>query len=310
MNVDDEAAAAARLWGGTITRLIKNRENAVFDMALPTGRAALRLHRVGYQSLPAIRSELWWVAALAAAGVAVPAPQPALSGDLAITLPHGRICSAIAWVEGEALGEADVPFTAPLATLIARHHALGALLAQVHAATSQLALPDWFTRARWDRDGLTGENPFWGRFWEHPCLRPAEAAELQAIRTILRDWLSALPQPDIGPIHADVLRENVLVDGTRLSLIDFDDSGIGYRLYDLGTALSQNLEEPHYPALRDALIAGYGRATVEQVEFFTLARTLVSVGWAAPRIPLDSPVHRIRIERALKWARHVTGQHG
>jgi Ser/Thr protein kinase RdoA (MazF antagonist) len=305
MMIEEEAALAAAHWGGQLTRLIKNRENAVFDMATPHGRAALRLHRVGYQSSNAIRSELWWVSALADAGIPVPAPLPTLGGETMVTLPNGRICTAIAWVEGEPLGEAGVPFTAPHDQQIALHHALGQLMARVHAATSALTLPAWFTRAAWDKDGLAGETPFWGRFWEHPLLHPSEAAALCAARDVLRSFLDALPNPDIGPIHADVLRENVLVDGTHLSLIDFDDSGIGYRLYDLGTALSQNLEEPHYADLRDALIAGYGRATVAQVEHFVMARTFVSIGWAAPRIPLDNPIHRRRIEGALRWAAHV-----
>ena len=306
MTVQDEAALAAAHWGGQITRLIKNRENAVFDMITPQGRAALRLHRVGYQSAAAIRSELWWVAALADAGIPVPAPLQTLAGDAMITLPNGRICTAIAWVDGEPLGEAGVPFTTTRDQQIAQHHSLGQLMAQVHSATSALTLPAWFTRARWDKDGLTGENPFWGRFWEHPLLRADEAAALRAARDALRGFMDSLPNPDIGPIHADVLRENVLVDGDALSLIDFDDSGIGYRLYDLGTALSQNLAEPHYPDLRDALIAGYGPATVQQIEFFILARSLVSIGWAAPRIPLDDPIHRRRIGGALRWAAHVT----
>ncbi len=305
MRVEDEATLAAAHWGGTLTRLIKNRENAVFDMATPQGRAALRLHRVGYQSSLAIRSELWWVAALADAGIPVPAPLPTLTGDTMVTLPNGRICTAIAWVDGEPLGEAGVPLTMTRDQQIAQHQALGQLMAQVHTATSALALPAWFTRARWDKDGLTGENPFWGRFWEHPLLQRAEAAALCAARDALRGFMDSLPNPDIGPIHADVLRENVLVDGNRLSLIDFDDSGIGYRLYDLGTALSQNLAEPHFADLRDALIAGYGRATVAEINHFILARTLVSIGWAAPRIPLDSPIHRRRIEGALHWAAQV-----
>jgi Ser/Thr protein kinase RdoA (MazF antagonist) len=305
MTIADEAAEAAGRWGGKVTRLIMHRENAVFEMALPQGRAALRLHRAGYQSQLAIRSELWWAAALANAGVAVPAPQPALSGDVLVTLANGRHCSAISWVEGHPLGEAGVPFPDDVETQIARHHALGTLMAQVHAATARLTLPPWFTRVRWDADGLTGDNPFWGRFWEHPLLTKAEAAELLAARDYLRGWLLALPQPDVGPIHADVMRENVLVDGTRLSLIDFDDSGIGYRLYDLGTTMSQNLYEPHYTVIRDALIAGYGRVTVDEIEHFTLARTMVSVGWSAPRVPLGDPTHRRHIDRALMWSRHV-----
>jgi hypothetical protein len=76
-----EAAEAAAHWGGAHSlRLIRDRENAVFEAALPTGRAALRLHRVGYQSEAAIRSELWWCAALADAGVPVPRPLPAQDG--------------------------------------------------------------------------------------------------------------------------------------------------------------------------------------------------------------------------------------
>jgi Ser/Thr protein kinase RdoA (MazF antagonist) len=307
VTLQDQAELAASHWGGTLTRLIKNRENAVFDMATPQGRAALRLHRIGYQSAAAIRSELWWVTALSDAGIPVPVPLPTMDGETMVTLPNGRICTAIAWVNGEPLGEAGVPFTTTREQQIDQHHALGELMARVHTATSALTLPPWFTRAAWDRDGLTGENPFWGRFWDHPLLAPDEANTLRTARDALRAFLDQLPNPDIGPIHADVLRENVLVDGTRLSLIDFDDSGIGYRLYDLGTALSQNLEEPHYADMRDALLDGYGRATVTEVEYFILARTMVSVGWAAPRIPLDDPVHRLRIERALRWAARVTG---
>ena len=53
-----QAVEAAGFWGGCVApRLIKNRENAVFEVMLPSGRAALRLHRVGYQTEAAVRSE-------------------------------------------------------------------------------------------------------------------------------------------------------------------------------------------------------------------------------------------------------------
>jgi Ser/Thr protein kinase RdoA (MazF antagonist) len=299
------ASAAAAHWGGTITRLICNRENAVYEMALPQGRAALRLHRAGYQHPDAIRSELWWTAALAAAGVAVPAPLASLSGDLLVTLANGHRASAITWVPGDPLGQAGVALPDPPETTIARHHALGRLIADVHRITDTLTLPAWFTRACWDADGLTGDAPFWGRFWDHPALTATESAALHEARHFLRAWLVARPDLRQGPIHADVLRENVLVQGQHLSLIDFDDAGIGYRLYDLGTVLSQNLYEPAYPAIRDALLDGYGTGTIAEAEVFTLARTLASVGWAAPRLPPDDPIHRSHIDRALMWARHV-----
>ncbi|PTX50414.1 Ser/Thr protein kinase RdoA (MazF antagonist) [Gemmobacter caeni] len=302
-----EAEEAAALWGARILHELRNRENAVYAIALPDGaQAALRLHRTGYQNPAAIRSELWWCAELAKAGVAVPAPVASASGASLHQLQGGRLASVISWVEGAPFGEALVPLTGTAAEQTARHHALGRLLAEVHDATDRLTLPPDFTRPRWDIDGLTGETPLWGRFWDHPALSATEAALLRRARDLLRERLTdhaRHSQP--GPVHADVLRENILVSGDRLSLIDFDDSGIGFRLYDLGTVLSQDLYEPQHPALQAALIEGYG--SLRQDDFnmaplFTLARVLASVGWAMTRLPADHPVHRSHIARATMWA--------
>jgi Ser/Thr protein kinase RdoA (MazF antagonist) len=297
------AAEAAAHWNGTLTRLLSDRENVVYEVAVPQGRAALRLHRSGYQDASAIRSELWWCDALARAGIPVPAALPARDGSLVVTLSNGRHASAIVWMQGEALGEAGHAFTRPLAETLSLHHSLGQLLAQLHRATDALTLPPDFTRPRWDIDGLIGEAPFWGRFWDHPAARPDEAATLRRARDVLRERLGG----DTGLIHADVLRENVLVNGRSLSLIDFDDSGFGFRLYDLGTVLSQNLYEPAYPQIREALMAGYGTTDTAMVDTFTLARTCASVGWTMPRLRPDDPVHRSHLARAVMCANRVAG---
>lgn len=311
MTFSAESTEAASLWGGTLTRLIRNRENAVYEMALPNGaRAALRLHRVGYQDEAAIKSELWWCSALAKAGLSVPAPLTAQSGNHLAHLSTGRLASVIEWVSGDPLGEAGVPLPGTAAYQATRHFALGRLIAQFHAATDALPLPTDFTRPRWDILGLVGETPFWGRFWEHPSLTKPEADRLQTARSYLRDRLEKYRAEgaDFGPIHADVLRENVLVDGDTISLIDFDDSGHGFRLHDLGTVLSQNLYEPALPDIARALIAGYATlrpANPELVAVFTMARTLASVGWTMPRLAPDDPIHRRHINRALMWSTRV-----
>jgi Ser/Thr protein kinase RdoA (MazF antagonist) len=319
---DDEALQlaqeAAMAWGGCpAPRLIKNRENAVFDVALPSGRAALRLHRRGYQTEDAIRSELWWCAALADAGVAVAHPLAAADKDLLVHLTDGRIASVIQWVDGVALGEASVPLPHPAAEQATLHHALGALVARVHIATDRLHLPPSFSRPRWDIDGLVGDTPFWGRFWDHPGLTPDQAALFRDARAFVRDRLAdhAASGGDQGLIHADVLRENVMVKDGAMTLIDFDDSGFGFRLFDLGTALSQNLYEPHLAAIHDALIAGYdserplGPEDIAMVPVFTLMRTLASVGWTIPRHAPDEPVVRRHIDRAaMLSARMLSGQ--
>lgn len=290
------ADAAATHWGGRIVRTLRDRENHVFEMALPAGRVALRLHRAGYQSAAAIRSELWWCGALSQAGLPVPGALASLDGGLLVPLADGRQASALAWIGGEALGEADRPFAGPLREVLDLYHALGALLARVHRVTDGLTLPPDFTRPRWDRDGLVGETPFWGRFWDHPAASADQRARLIRARDILRERLTGAAT---GLIHADVLRENVLVEDQSVALIDFDDSGFGFRLYDLGTALVQTVHHPEQPQLREALMAGYGTRDAEMVETFTLARALASVGWTMPRLAPEDAIHQSHLVRAL-----------
>lgn len=305
-----EAEEAARHWGASLTRPLRLRENEVYEIALGGTRAALRLHRPGYQSAEGIRSELWWCAELARAGLPVPRPVPLADGALLAQLSTGRQASVVSWVDGAPFGEAGVPLAGGEAALCARHAALGELVARMHLATDALTLPADFTRPSWDRDGLTGETPHWGRFWDHPALTEEERAVLTDARNWLRTRL-AVTQSPLGLIHADVLRENIFVgaDGA-LSLIDFDDSGFGFRWFDLGTVLSQDLYEPAYPHLRAALIEGYARhlpIRAEEVDAFTLARTLASVGWAMTRLPQGHPVHRSHIDRAVMMARRSLG---
>ncbi len=308
-----EAADVARLWGARLIRPLSERENAVHEIALPNGRrAALRLHRPGYQSDAAIRSELWWATQLADAGLAVPRAVPLPDGAVLAHSVTGRRVSVVQWVEGAPLGAAGTPLSGTVAQQAARHHALGRLLALIHSTSDGLVPPAWFTRHRWDAEGLLGEAPTWGRFWEHPALTPEEARTLRAARDWLRDRLGAhqAEGADIGLIHSDALRENVMVSGETLTLIDFDDAGIGFRLYDLGSVLSQNLYEPGYAEIRAALIAGYAGVRplrTDLVDSFTLARTLASVGWTMPRVAPDAPVVRRHIDRAVMCARRIAG---
>jgi Ser/Thr protein kinase RdoA (MazF antagonist) len=307
----DAAQEASALWRGTIRRLIVARENAVYEMALPDGsRAALRLHRPGYQEAAAIRSELWWCAELAALGLPVPPPLSLPDGGLLATLSTGGHASAIRWLNGTPIGQAGQPLAHPVPVQIDLHHRLGQLLRKLHQASDALPIrPDGFTRPRWDIDGLVGETPLWGRFWEHPQATYAQLSAQFAARDAVRSHLArhAANGGDFGLIHADVLRENILVSDGGPALIDFDDSGFGFRLYDLGTVLSQNQYEPARDDLRDALMAGYGTQDVEMVEIFTLARVLASVGWTIPRLAPDDPIHQSHLARADMVIRRILG---
>ena len=154
----DEALAH---WGGSaeVPRLISHRENAVYDVVLSAGRAALRLHRPGYRSEAEIAAELVWTEALTAAGFAAPGPVRALDGGLVARLGSGQLASVIAWMDGAPIGSGLQPLPGSAADQAALYHEVGGLLAQLHNVTDALDLPDGFVRPLWDRDGLTGAEP-------------------------------------------------------------------------------------------------------------------------------------------------------
>jgi Ser/Thr protein kinase RdoA (MazF antagonist) len=301
-----EIDEALRLFGGRDARLVTERENAVYAADLPEGRAAIRLHRPGYQTTEAIRSELDWMRALARAGVAVPAP---LAGPA--TLSTGRVATAVAWIEGEPLGAGGDPLAGDRATQEARFRAVGRAVADMHNASDGLDLGTGFNRHAWDIDGLLGDAPLWGRFWESPALDAEERALVAAAREKARAMLEtfATRGGDYGLIHADVLRENVLVRGDEVMLIDFDDAGWGFRLYDLATFMTQNEDEPNASALRDAALTGYREVRELAPEdaallpMFVMLRRFASMGWIVPRTDARDPRVRGYAAKAVAAAR-------
>lgn len=301
-----DPAGALAAWGleDAPVRLLSHRENRVYAVDLPDGgKAVLRLHRKGYHDRATLQSELTFMSALARAGVAVPAPIPAADGRLLVAV-GGVECDLLSWIEGDPILRAGEPLPPDAA---ARYAALGKALALFHAAADAWSPPEGFIRHSWDTAGLVGETPFWGRFWDNPALTAAERTTLVAARDRARTWLKENASSfDYGLIHADAVRENVLVAGGVAQLIDFDDCGWGWRLFDLATALHPLDAEPAFPVLRRALIAGYRAvrdlpaAEAAALPAFLMLRGLTYVGWISTR--MDVPGAEARQRRAIDTA--------
>jgi Ser/Thr protein kinase RdoA (MazF antagonist) len=306
-NIDQHARKACASWGNPDAdpRLIMNRENAVFGVNLKYhGRAALRLHRPGYKTSTEIASELWWMRALADQGFPCPRPISATDGEDIVDLGNGLVATLISWVDGQPIGSSSRPLTGPTDL----HRDMGRLLGRLHAATQKLDLPDWFTRPSWDRDGLVGEAPLWGRFWEHPSLNTTQSDLLMTMRdqarTALADYTVTGGKTQL--IHADALRENVFSGSDGLTLIDFDDSGFGFGLHELAIAISQSVGDAEYASRRADLVRGYQdycTLTAEEVALlpiFAALRACSSLGWTVPRMANDGMDVEKYLKRALK----------
>ena len=297
----DPVVKALSLWGFRDARyeFIAGRENRVYRVRSSNGDFALRLKRPGYRSKAELISELQWLDAMDRAVLHVPRPKRSLGGRLLEQI-DGRYVDMIGWMQGVPLGEGQVEI-GPGA-----YRRLGQELAKLHTACDAWERPLGFTRWSWDSDGLLGSQPVWGRFWENPTLDP-ETRDLfadfrQRARSDLAGWADRL---DYGLIHADPLRENVLIDGDDVKLLDFDDGGFGFRLFDIATALLRNLDEPNYPDLKKALLAGYHEVRpLDETRFdlFLVLRAVTYVGWIVPRMHEDQARERNRrfIDRAAR----------
>ncbi|MGX1260827.1 Ser/Thr protein kinase RdoA (MazF antagonist) [Sinorhizobium fredii] len=162
---------------------------------------------------------------------------------------------------------------------------------------------------------MLGEAPLWGRFWDCPGLTPDAARQLAALRPLLAEKLWAVDHAglDYGLIHADLVRENVLIGPVHVELIDFDDAGYGWRMFDIATTLLRNRREPHFDLIQASLIAGYRRrrplpkAALETLPLFLLLRSLTYVGWIGERPGTSDAQERLAryVKEALELAEPI-----
>jgi Ser/Thr protein kinase RdoA (MazF antagonist) len=273
------------------------RENAVFRILLAgDGRAVLRVHRYGYHSDAALRSEFEWLRALEAAGIPVPQVIPSSRGleFESVEIPHvagAHQIDVIRWIEGRQLGSVENSLQGSAASIETQYHAIGALMARMHNQASYWQAPPGFVRHSWDAAGLVGDQPLWGRFWELPALTPPQRRLLLATRAaVAQDLANCSTAADhFSLIHADLVPENILVDGDDMRIIDFDDAGFGWHLFDLATSLYFITGDSFYPTARAALIRGYRskRAlsddVIDRLGLFLSARATTYLGWVHTR---------------------------
>ena len=294
-------AKALRLWGlqSYAAPLVAARENLVYRVEAPHP-LALRLHRRGLRSLAQLLSELDWMAALAQRGLSVPRPQPALDGALCHEV-DGQIVDVLGWLEGVPMcigGHLN-----PLVDGVPAYRSLGQAMALLHRYSDDWSPPAAFDRPVWDAQGLLGDAPLWGRFWENPLLSAAQTSLLRRARTHALAQLLALQGADYGLIHADLVQENVLIGTGGPHLIDFDDGGYGYRLFDMATVLNFILREPDPAPLQAAFVQGYlaTRAIdLTHLPLFQAIRAFSYVGWIIPR--LSEPGAQARQRRFVTLA--------
>jgi Ser/Thr protein kinase RdoA (MazF antagonist) len=310
LNPDDGAAPAAALSAlaraaldyypvspDSRVSLLNLSENAMFRVDAPDGACfVLRLHRPGYHTPEAIASELAWAVALRQAGV-VTTPSPVAGRNGA---PVQQIAQPGAGQPRNAvLFHWETGAEPSITDRIAPHvETLGEIAARMHLHARQWAPPTGFTRHTWDvATSLGDDTPHWGRWRDALGMTPAREHLFQRTVDVISRRLAAYGKgaDRFGLIHADLRLANLLIDGHAVKVIDFDDCGFGWYMYDAATVISFYEHTPQAPDLIEAWKTGYRRVTpiasADEAEIPTLImlRRILLTAWIASHSEAEFP---------------------
>jgi Ser/Thr protein kinase RdoA (MazF antagonist) len=265
--------------------LISVSENATFRIG--AHEAVLRVHRRGYHDAAAIASELEWIKAVLRDGAA--------SAAAPLQDAEGRHLAEIAALPGEP-PHAAVLFRhlpgrepAPAEDLAPSFRKLGAIAAGLHEHARRWPRPPGFRRQTWDAPAMLGPAGLWGDWRANRALDASARRLIEAAAARIVERLAAFGRgPDrFGLIHADLRLANLLIAGEDLHVIDFDDCGFGWLMYDFAASVSFMEDAAPAPALRDAWIEGYRSrsplpdADVAIIPTLVMARRILLVAWMA-----------------------------
>jgi Ser/Thr protein kinase RdoA (MazF antagonist) len=201
-----------------------------------------------------------------------------------------RYAGVLEWVEGAPLIQL-IEASADSNYVAAMFAKLGELMGAMHNQASNWQIPENFSRQHLNAAGFVGEQPFWGRFWEAQTLTTQQRHYLGELRCKVAALLKVVPthHNSYGLIHADLHPGNIIVHNDQMHVIDFDDAGFGWHIYDIAVALKNYEDQRHFDKAQAALIAGYRRkrtlsdATLQELPLFLLVRALATIGWVAVR---------------------------
>jgi Ser/Thr protein kinase RdoA (MazF antagonist) len=262
----ETALTAYDLPAPTTLKPIRLLNNAVYAVTTEDGqRYALRVHRPHYRRLEHIHSELTFLSAvhaeLAASAVRVPKPVTAENGALTVTvtLPGNDTtlhCDLLTWVDGRV----HRPGTGlgPKAV-----HQTGRTLAHLHNAAETFTPPKEFQLPTWNHRALFTED---SHYRPGPFRDMLDAADRSDFDTVadqtaqILDRLGHSPNA-FGIVHHDFILLNChpkrTPHGWSIGVIDFDETGWGHYLADLGPIMGNLSDYPHFRALRTAFLDGY-----------------------------------------------------
>ena len=277
-------------------RLLSLSENATY-LVEDGEPMVLRVHRPGYHSLDAIRSELSWMKALRTeTSVTTPELICAQDGsDVVSAVVDDAVLhvDAVSYIRG-CTAEEDPDAVG--------FDELGRLTAMMHDHARHWSAPAGFTRFRWDLETILGPQARWGNWRLAPGLTEQDRNWIGRAAADISNRLTEFGcEPDrFGLVHADLRLANLMVDpsdpGSGITVIDFDDCGWSWYLADLGAAVSFIEDVPAGERIISEWLTGYldvGSIAPDHLELipaFVMMRRIMLTAWIASHFDADAAI--------------------
>lgn len=259
-NISGLLRAALPRWGvseKSELSLLTFSENATFLVTDPLTkrRLVLRVHRPNYCHHDEIISELDWLLSLKnSATINVAAPVPLVNGERVVQLENEDSVTCVVAFEFVAGSEPDSS-----CDLTDWYRQLGQIAGRLHLHSLGWQRPPGFTRKMWTFDTIIGRQALWGDWRSQRQLTPDDISLLEQTEKLLKAQLDEYGcSPDrFGLVHCDMRLANLLVDGDKMTVIDFDDCGICWFGWDFATAVSFIEDDPLLGSYQAAWLEGY-----------------------------------------------------
>lgn len=274
-------------------KLLNYSENSTYLVTNPDGKKhVLRVSRPNYHTRDEIEYEMKWLTSIHEnSDVEVALPIEGQDGEFVQKVniegdSQDYYCSLFTFLEG------DTPDENQESELIRQFESLGYVTALLHQ--NSIDYHDTYksyNRLTWDFENVLGEKPKWARWQDGLGMTPERKQLLQRVSDTIEKRLEKFGKDKtrFGLIHSDLRLANLLVDGNHIKVIDFDDCGFGWYLFDLGTSLSFIEHQPYVPELVRSWLKGYQKVRtlteeeIEEIPTFILMRRLQLISWVGSR---------------------------
>ncbi|NMG07848.1 phosphotransferase [Brasilonema sp. UFV-L1] len=272
-NLEQTNASLLRSLGNSTYKVVANDEKCF----------SLRIYSPDNFDEAQVSSELTWLRFLFSKNsILVPNPVRNKQGNF-ITNLHLKdseslwLCCLFDWVEGQ---ESSKNLSSKLIENI------GETIAHLHSYSRSFHPPAGFKRKSYDANWLRKHSSWirnaYTELSENEC-----QLLLQAIERIYSEMVTLGESNQyFGLIHSDLHFGNFIVNSEKVQVIDFDECGWGFYLFDIAGTLMEIIDEPsQYPIFRECLLKGYEKLSplplthIQQIEIFMAAQGLAFLQW-------------------------------